>query len=75
MPYFCWVSLLFGETALYKERSMAASERDCSYEGQRVQNGAEVCSAELGFGDCMKCEKGELQYRPHFYTDNYPERL
>ena len=54
---------------------MAAGERECSYAGQRVQSGAEVCSAELGYGDCMKCEDGKLEYRPHFYTENYPERL
>ena len=54
---------------------MAATERDCTYEGQRVQSGAEVCSAELGFGDCMKCEDGKLENRPRLYTENYPERL
>lgn len=54
---------------------MAAENQSCSFQGQRYSSGVEICGDEISFGNCWVCEEGELEYRPHFVTANYPERL
>ncbi|MDY0040120.1 MAG: hypothetical protein RBS57_07380 [Desulforhabdus sp.] len=54
---------------------MDCDKNKCSFAGQCYSDNTEVCGKEVEFANCWVCEDGELEYRPHFISPNYPELL